>query len=117
MARPHDEAVRPTPSHNQPTARLQREVANNNTNNPYAVLRGNKCYRCGQIGHYSNQCRQNSPFNLTTHDDDVERDKTYFENEEYIDEVEPKEVSYRDEGISLVIRRLMYTPKKEEDMQ
>ncbi|PON41523.1 hypothetical protein PanWU01x14_288770 [Parasponia andersonii] len=39
MDKPHDEAVRPTPSHNQSTARPQKEVANNNTNNPYAVPR------------------------------------------------------------------------------
>ncbi|PON33193.1 Zinc finger, CCHC-type, partial [Parasponia andersonii] len=117
MERPHDEVVRPTPSHNQPTARPQRKVDNNNTNNPYAVSRGNKCYRCGQTCHYSNQCHQNRPVNLTTHDDNVERDETYFENEEYVDEVEPEKVIYRDEDISLMIRQLMYTPKKEEDMQ
>ncbi|PON61201.1 Zinc finger, CCHC-type, partial [Parasponia andersonii] len=97
MARPHDEAIRLTPSHNQPTARPQREVANNNTKNPYAVLRGNKCYRCGQTGHYSNQCHQNRLVNLTTHDDDVERDETYFENKEYVDEVTPEIVIYGDE--------------------
>ncbi|PON75478.1 hypothetical protein PanWU01x14_041030, partial [Parasponia andersonii] len=97
MARPHDEAIRPTPSHNKPTTRPQREVANNNTNNPYVVPRGNKYYRYGQTGHYSNQCRQNRLVNLTTHDDDVKRNQTYFENKEYVDEVEPEEVIYRDE--------------------
>ncbi|PON52991.1 Zinc finger, CCHC-type, partial [Parasponia andersonii] len=103
MARSHNEAVRPNPYHNQLTTRLQREVANNDTNNPYAVPRGNKCYHCGQTGHYSNQYHHNRLVNLTTHDDDVEKDETYFENEEYIDEIEPEEVIYRDEGISLVI--------------
>ncbi|PON76270.1 Zinc finger, CCHC-type, partial [Parasponia andersonii] len=83
MARPHDEAVRPTLSQNQPIARPQREVANNNTNNLYAVPRGNKYYHCGQTGHYSNQCHQNRPINLITHDDNIERDEMYFENEEY----------------------------------
>ena len=90
---------------------------NNNTNNPYAVPRGNKCYRCGQTGYYSVQYHQNRLVNLTTHDEDVEGDKTYFENEEYVDKAEPEEVIYRDEDISLVKRRLMYIPKKKEDMQ
>ncbi|PON49275.1 Zinc finger, CCHC-type, partial [Parasponia andersonii] len=117
IVRPYDEAVRPTPSYNQSTTRPQREIANNNTNNPYAILRGNKCYRCGQTGHYSNQFHQSRPIHLITHDDDVKRDEAYFENEEYVDEVGPKKVIYGDEDISLVIRQLMYTPKKEEDIQ
>ena len=84
--------------------------------NPYAIPRGNKCYRCGQTGHYSNQCRQSKPVNLATHDDDVEEDE-YPKDDEYEKEDALEEFTYEDEGVSLVIRRLMYTPKKDGSIQ
>ena len=63
------------------------------SNNSYAVPRGNKCYRCGQTGHYSNQCQQSKPVNLATHDDDIEEEE-YPEDDEYEKEDESEEFTY-----------------------
>ena len=53
---------------------------------------------------------------MATHDDDVEEEE-YPEDDEYEKEDALKEFTYEDEGVSLVIRRLMYTPKKDESIQ
>ncbi|KAK9200299.1 hypothetical protein WN944_015496 [Citrus x changshan-huyou] len=117
ITRPREEMPRPNFSQNQPARRLKNEPVNKSkSTNPYAVLRGNKCYRCGQTGHYSNQCRQSKLVNLVTHDDDIEEEE-YPKDDEYEKEDALKEFTYEDEGVSLVIRRLMYTPKKDESIQ
>ena len=105
-------------SHNQPIVRPQRVPATNqaSTSNPYVVPRGDKCYHCGQTGHHFNQCRRNRPVNLTTHEEYAEGVEDYPKEEEYMNEVNPEEITYEDEGVSLVIRRFMYAPKKEEDI-
>ena len=97
MTRPQVEAPKPNPPQRQPATLPQKDPANKpSSSNPYAVPRGNKCYRCGQTGHYSNQCRQNKPVNLTTHDDDVE-EEVYPQDDEYEDEDEPEEFIHEDE--------------------
>ncbi|KAK9942433.1 hypothetical protein M0R45_008100 [Rubus argutus] len=76
--------------------------------NPYAPPPPVKCYRCKQSGHLSNQCPQRN-IHLTVHDDN--ENKILQEGE---DDLQDKtKVTYEDEGISLVVRKLMYTPKQE----
>ena len=115
----YGETPKMSQSHSQPVVRPQRVPATNqaSTSNPYIVLRGDKCYRCGQIGYHSNQCQQNRPINFTTHEEYAEGVEDYLKEEEYINGVNLKEITYEDEGVSLVIRRLIYAPKKEEDTQ
>ncbi|KAK9193187.1 hypothetical protein WN944_003884 [Citrus x changshan-huyou] len=96
IARPYEEV--PRPNFFQPAGRLQNEPVNKSkSTNPYAIPKGNKCYRCGQTGHYSNQCRQSKPVNLATHDDDVEEDE-YPEDDEYEKEDALEEFTYEDKG-------------------
>ena len=40
-------------------------------NNPYARPFGVKCYRCGEVGHHSNECPQWKVVNVVEKDDDV----------------------------------------------
>ena len=56
---------------------------------------------------------------MATQDDDVEEEE-YPKDDEYEKEDALKEFTYEDEGVSLVIRlirRLMYTSKKDESIQ
>ena len=88
IARPCEKVSRPNFSQNQPVRQLQNEPVNKSkSTNPYAVPKGNKCYSCGQKGHYSNQCRQSKSVNLATHDDDIEEEE-YPEDDEHEKEVE-----------------------------
>lgn len=72
ITRSCEKVPRPNFSQNQSAGRSQNEPVNKSkSTNPYAILRGNKCYRLGQTGNYSNHCRQSKPVNLATHDDDI----------------------------------------------
>ncbi|KAL8124877.1 hypothetical protein AgCh_012512 [Apium graveolens] len=75
--------------------------------NSYAPSGVDKCYRCGEPGHKSNQCPRRAQVGLATHDEDDIYD---IPNE--VDEDED-EITYEDEGISLVLRKLLYTPQHE----
>ncbi|KAK9950545.1 hypothetical protein M0R45_006031 [Rubus argutus] len=78
--------------------------------NPYAPPPPIKCYRCSQPGHRSNQCPSRQ-VNLATHGEE----NTVLQDENDVED--ETEVTYEDEGISLVVRKLMYTPKQELNPQ
>ena len=44
-------------------------------NNPYAMSFGVKCYRCGEVGHRSNECLEWKAVNVVEKDDDVVEDE------------------------------------------
>lgn len=52
---------------------------------------------------------------MTTHEEFVEGVKYYPVEEEYIDRSNLGEITSKDEGLLLVIKRLVHTPKKEEE--
>ena len=46
-------------------------------NNPYAKLFGVKCYRCGEVGHHSNECPKQKAQNVVEKDNDVVENEVY----------------------------------------
>ncbi|KAH7850632.1 hypothetical protein Vadar_000666 [Vaccinium darrowii] len=61
-----------SPVHNWPEPSKGKVVieASQNQNDPYAPPRGNKCYRCGEVGHFSNTCPKRQSVNLLEHEDE-----------------------------------------------
>jgi hypothetical protein len=88
--------------------------------NPYARPNSDKCYRCGQPGHQSNQCPRRSTINLIE-----PGEETYLAGEEEEDETtytyDENEIIRGDDGEllsrSLVVRRLLLTPKQTDQSQ
>ncbi|KAH7834911.1 hypothetical protein Vadar_020866 [Vaccinium darrowii] len=66
-------------------------------NDPYAPPRGNKCYRCGGEGHFSNTCPKRQSVNLLEHEDEEN-----CHEEENFEEEDPSGWTHADEGLSLV---------------
>ena len=40
-------------------------------NNPYARPFNFKCYKCGEVGHHSNECPKRKAVNVVEKDDDI----------------------------------------------
>jgi hypothetical protein len=88
--------------------------------NPYARPNSDKCYRCGQPGHQSNQCPRRSTVNLIE-----PGEETYLVAEEEEGEIaytyDENEIIRGDDGEllarSLVVRRLLLAPKQTDQSQ
>lgn len=110
------EAIRPT-NHNastsnhgmtKPTKQVQNTTG---TNNPYARPTIGKCFKCGEPGHRSNECRARKSVNLVDYDDEHEEEVEYNND----DDLENAEIADEEgEQVTCVIQRLLYTPKQED---
>ena len=47
-------------------------------NNPYAKPFGVKFYRCGEVGHHSNECPKRKAVNVVEKDDEVVENEVYI---------------------------------------
>jgi hypothetical protein len=86
--------------------------------NVYARPGLDKCYRCRQPGHRSNQCPKRGTINLVEPEGDGRREA---DENEAVYAYEEEEIIGGDEGEllshSLVVQRLLFTPKREEPSQ
>jgi len=88
--------------------------------NPYARPNSDKCYKCGQLGHRSNQCPSRSIVNLIE-----PGEETYLAVEEEEDEIaytyNENEIIRGDDGellsCSLIVCRLLLAPKQTDQSQ
>ena len=80
-------------------------------NNPYAKPFNAKCYRCGEVGHRSNECPKRKAVNVVEKDDDVAEDEVCEPDgdDDYED--------YGQEEYNCVVRKLMLSPKCNDDTQ
>ncbi|KAG6757010.1 hypothetical protein POTOM_037310 [Populus tomentosa] len=84
--------------------------------NPYARPSTDKCYRCGQSEHHSNQCPRRSTVNLIEPEltvEGVEDDLAYTYEEDEVTRGDEGELLSR----SLVVQKLLLAPKQIEQSQ
>ncbi|XP_059429202.1 uncharacterized protein LOC132163019 [Corylus avellana] len=86
-------------------------------NNPYARPNLDKCFKCNQPGHRSHQCPRRQMVNLIEPEPEGGSENGDIDTPEY----EEEELADADEGIplfrSLVIQRLLLTPRQEDQSQ
>ena len=83
--------------------------------NPYAWPSLVKCFKCNQIGHCSSDCLLRKPVHLAEREDGDDNE-VYYEPDGYRDDEEVYEED-DEEGQNYVVRKLMLTPKQEENTQ
>ncbi|KAG8383197.1 hypothetical protein BUALT_Bualt05G0159500 [Buddleja alternifolia] len=92
---------------------------NRQNNNPYAKPFGDKCYKCGEPGHRSNECRSNKRANVVERNEDVlPHDDEFVDpnreddpwNEEYAEDNDMREVN---EILVLAVKGVVANQKSE----
>nr|GMD42268.1 transposon Ty3-I Gag-Pol polyprotein [Ipomoea batatas]GMD47024.1 transposon Ty3-I Gag-Pol polyprotein [Ipomoea batatas] len=91
----------------------QRQEGNfqpqNTTSNPYAKPFVGKCFKCGETGHRSNECRARRSVNLIEENTGEEDGEFHEEDVEVAEEV--------GEHLSFVVQRLLYTAEDKSHVQ
>ena len=80
-------------------------------NNPYTKPLGAKCYRCGEVGHRSNECLKRKTMNIVEKDDDVVNDEVCGPNGD------DNSDDYKHNKYTCMVRKLMLSPKYGDDTQ
>ncbi|GJU39383.1 RNA-directed DNA polymerase [Tanacetum coccineum] len=98
------------------TTTTSTHAVNKSSINPYARPVGNKCFKCQEVGHTSNQCRATKRVNR------VEGDKRHSESEDEGLIISPNAVFEDDDDhseafLGLVRRLVLASTKKSEDSQ
>ncbi|KAG6737261.1 hypothetical protein POTOM_058775 [Populus tomentosa] len=87
--------------------------------NPYARPTSDKCYRCGQQGHRSNQCPKRGAVHLVEQGEGIDEAERIENETEYL--YGEEEITGGDDGEllsrSLVVRRLLLAPKQMDHSQ
>ena len=74
-------------------------------NNPYARPFNDKCYKCGEVGHRSNECPKRKAMNAMEKEDDVVQNEVCGLDED--DDYE----EYEWEEYTCAVRELILSPK------
>ena len=82
--------------------------------NPYAWPALVKCFKCNQLDYCSSDCPLRKPVHLTKREEEDDNE-VYCELDGYGDDEEDYEGD--DEGQNYVVRKLMLTPKQDENTQ
>ncbi|CAL9758940.1 unnamed protein product, partial [Musa acuminata subsp. burmannicoides] len=92
-------------------ATKQAKHISTTTNNPYARPLVGKCFKCGESGHHSNDCRAHKTVNLTDHKDDFEEEGD-AQNDTINDIDNAEIVEEEGEHVACVVKRLLLTQGK-----
>nr|GME07556.1 Zinc finger, CCHC-type [Ipomoea batatas] len=84
--------------------------ARNSMSNPYARPMTGKCFKCGEPGHRSNECRARKAVNLVDGRTEEGGDEEYIEEDFEVAEENGEHVSF-------VVRRLLYTNEEKPPVQ